>query len=96
MKSSQPEIINEAWRIQFTSIPSVLFDIDVEHEALENLETEMFEVSRAAGIASYYQWGLDIGHHQDWDPYARMEDFINGAWTQDITKIGIRMQGWKT
>ncbi|EDR02572.1 uncharacterized protein LACBIDRAFT_332135 [Laccaria bicolor S238N-H82] len=74
---TKPEIINEAWRIQFTSIPSVLFDIDVEHEALENLETEMFEVSRAAGIASYYQWGLDAGHHQDWDPYARMEDLNN-------------------
>ncbi|EDR06399.1 uncharacterized protein LACBIDRAFT_328726 [Laccaria bicolor S238N-H82] len=72
---TQPEIINEAWRIQFTSIPSVLFDIDVEHEALENLETEMFEVSRAAGIdGRLYQWGLDTGHHQDWDPYARMED----------------------
>ncbi|EDR15479.1 uncharacterized protein LACBIDRAFT_321327 [Laccaria bicolor S238N-H82] len=71
---TQPEIINKAWRIQFTSIPSVLFDIDVECEALENLETEMFEVSRAAGITSYYQWGLDAGHHQDWDPYERMED----------------------
>ncbi|EDR02673.1 uncharacterized protein LACBIDRAFT_332179 [Laccaria bicolor S238N-H82] len=71
---TQPEIINEAWRIQFTSIPSVLFDIDVEREALENLETKMFEVSRAVGITSYCQWGLDTGHHQDWDPYARMED----------------------
>jgi hypothetical protein len=71
---TQPEIINEAWRIQFTGIPSVLFDIDVEREALENLETEMFEVSRDAGIASYHQWGLDAGHHQDWDPYGGMED----------------------
>ena len=31
----------------------------------------MFEVSKEAGQAGYYQWGLDAGDHQDgWFPYA--------------------------
>jgi hypothetical protein len=30
----------------------------------------MFERSQAAGIAGEYQWGLDVGDHQDaWNPY---------------------------
>ena len=32
----------------------------------------MFEVSIRAGIAGNYQWGLDSGYHDDWNPYAQL------------------------
>jgi hypothetical protein len=49
-------------------------DVDVEREipreCLANLEEEMFERSKAVGIAGEYQWGLDTGDHQDsWNSY---------------------------
>ncbi|RPD52542.1 hypothetical protein L227DRAFT_468077, partial [Lentinus tigrinus ALCF2SS1-6] len=38
----------------------------------------MFERSAAAGIAGWYQWGLDAGDHQDgWDPYNEIPDSWN-------------------
>lgn len=30
----------------------------------------MFEVSFRTGMAGNYQWGLDSGHHNDWNPYS--------------------------
>lgn len=42
------------------------------------LEDEMFEVSQRAEVAGFYQWGLDVGHHQDnWDPYANLPSNLN-------------------
>jgi hypothetical protein len=50
-------------------------EVDVERECLAKLEEEMFERSQAAGIAGEYQWGLDIGDHQDaWNPYDGLPD----------------------
>jgi hypothetical protein len=47
--------------------------IDVELEILKLLEEQMFEVSKAAGRAGYWQWGRDAGDHQeDWDPYEHL------------------------
>lgn len=44
--------------------------IDVEAESITFLEERMFEVSKEAGEAGYYQWGLDVGDHQNqWSPY---------------------------
>jgi len=71
-------LLEKAWEVQFTGTPSMLTDIDVERECLERLEGEMFEVSQAAGIAGHYQWGLDAGDHQDWNPYAGMQNLNCG------------------
>ncbi|KAK0492406.1 hypothetical protein EDD18DRAFT_1013954, partial [Armillaria luteobubalina] len=44
--------------------------VDVDMEALILLEKRMFDTSEDAGIAGNYQWGLDIGMHQDgWFPW---------------------------
>jgi hypothetical protein len=71
-------LIKKAWEVQFTGTPSLLTDVDVERECLERLENEMFEVSQAARVAGHYQWGLDAGDHQDWDPYTGMQDLNCG------------------
>lgn len=43
---------------------------DVDKEAVEKLEKQMFECSSRAGKAGNYQWGLDAGPHQSgWEPY---------------------------
>ncbi|KAF8956646.1 hypothetical protein BDZ97DRAFT_1925337 [Flammula alnicola] len=72
------ELLEKAWEVQFTGTPSMLTDVDIERECLERLEAEMFEVSEEAGVAGHYQWGLDAGDHQDWDPYAGMQDLNHG------------------
>jgi hypothetical protein len=49
--------------------------VDVEQECLERLEEQMFERSLRAGIAGYYQWGLDAGDYQDyWYLYAGLSE----------------------
>ncbi|KAF8962433.1 hypothetical protein BDZ97DRAFT_1759284 [Flammula alnicola] len=72
------ELLEKAWEVQFTGTPSMLTDVDIERECLDRLEAEMFEVSEEAGVAGHYQWGLDAGDHQDWDPYAGMQDLNRG------------------
>jgi hypothetical protein len=60
-----------AWEIQENGDVTLLWqEVDVERECLAKLEEEMFERSQAAGIAGEYQWGLDVGDHQDgWNPF---------------------------
>jgi hypothetical protein len=66
------DLLLRAWEVQFTGTPERLVDIDIERDCLEQLEEEMFEVSIRAGIAGNYQWGLDSGYHDDWNPYAQL------------------------
>ncbi|KAJ7572400.1 hypothetical protein C8J56DRAFT_1068918 [Mycena floridula] len=50
--------------------PAQVTNVDVDREALSNLEAAMFEDSNEAGRAGNSQWGLDAGYHQDyWNPY---------------------------
>ena len=64
------DLIQRAWESQYSDLPPREGRADVDLEALEVLERQLFEVSEAGGDASYYQWGLDVGHHQeDWYPY---------------------------
>ncbi|KAI9063332.1 hypothetical protein FKP32DRAFT_1543201, partial [Trametes sanguinea] len=43
---------------------------DVDRECLRFFEQRLFERSKAAGVAGYFQWGLDAGDLQDdWVPY---------------------------
>ncbi|KAI0683221.1 hypothetical protein BC835DRAFT_1296586, partial [Cytidiella melzeri] len=54
------------------------FQVDVDHECLTLFEERLFERSREAGIAGWYQWGLDAGEHQEsWDPYAGLPSHWN-------------------
>lgn len=64
-------ILQTAWTIQmrFQSMDTE-FIIDVDKECLALFEERLFEVSKHAGPAGDYQWGLDSGDHQDkWDPW---------------------------
>ncbi|KIM36004.1 hypothetical protein M413DRAFT_14221 [Hebeloma cylindrosporum] len=63
------EILRKAWEVQLTGSTAILREIDVDKECLESLEEEMFERTERTGISGNWQWGLDVGHHQDgWDP----------------------------
>uniref|UniRef100_A0A0W0FNU7 Uncharacterized protein n=1 Tax=Moniliophthora roreri TaxID=221103 RepID=A0A0W0FNU7_MONRR len=44
---------------------------DVDRDSLAQLEQKMFDMSKEAGAAGNWQWGLDVGCHQDdWHPNA--------------------------
>ncbi|TFK32445.1 hypothetical protein BDQ12DRAFT_773402 [Crucibulum laeve] len=74
---NEEERLEEAWKFQLSAVPSLDTDVDVERESLERLEEEMFEVSVRAGVAGNYQWGLDAGQHQDWNPYCDLPEHWN-------------------
>jgi hypothetical protein len=64
-------ILEKAWEYQTKAVANDWAVADVDLESLKSLEIRMFEVSKEAGQAGYYQWGLDAGDHQDgWFPYA--------------------------
>ncbi|KAF9547111.1 hypothetical protein CPC08DRAFT_648853 [Agrocybe pediades] len=67
---------------------------DIEKECIQRLEEEMFEISTDAGIASHYQWGLDVGHHQgNWNPYSGLPDEWNhqdyGSIKDDVLRVSL-------
>jgi hypothetical protein len=70
-KLSHQELMEMAWEMQVNGDVNLLWqEVDVDRECLGKLEEEIFERSKAAGIAGEYQWGLDAGDHQDaWNPY---------------------------
>ena len=100
-KLSHQELLEMAWDIQENGDAELLWqEVDVERECLAKLEEEMFERSRAAGIAGEYQWGLDAGEHQDaWNPYDglpyhwihadRLEDYDDDEKVSFISSRGL-------
>jgi hypothetical protein len=63
-------LLKKAWDYQKASVRVDSMDVDVDMESIRALEERMFEVSKEAGRAGYYQWGLDEGDHEDkWFPY---------------------------
>jgi hypothetical protein len=63
-------LLKKAWEYQQVAVRSDFADVDVDRESIRLLEERMFEVSKEAGQAGYYQWGLDEGDHQEkWFPY---------------------------
>lgn len=73
-------MLNRAWNVLQTTSHSVRSaaaeDVDVDKECLASLEKQMFEVSNNAGVAGYWQWGLDSGDHQSlWDPYSNLPSY---------------------
>ncbi|KAF9455329.1 hypothetical protein BDZ94DRAFT_1180235, partial [Collybia nuda] len=72
------KVLDKAWEIQLTGVPSIWTDIDVDRDCLARLEEEMFEQSTQAGIAGHCQWGLDAGDHQAcWNPYSGTPEHWN-------------------
>jgi hypothetical protein len=71
------ELLQRAWKVQFSSATSILTDVDVDKDCLALLEEEMFERSARAGVAGHCQWGLDIGDHDGWDPYRDVPGYFN-------------------
>ena len=59
------DVLQKAWVAQLTGTPSILGEVDVDRECLEQLEEEMFERTDRTGPSGNFQWGLDAGHHQD-------------------------------
>ncbi|KAG6904433.1 hypothetical protein DXG01_009991, partial [Tephrocybe rancida] len=75
---SESDLLEKAWHVQCFEGSDLLMDVDVDRESLEHLEELMFERSREAGIAGYYQWGLDAGDHQEqWDPWGGLPTDLN-------------------
>ena len=104
-KRVKEDFISKAWNLQKMNISANLESVehqatvvDVDAECLEALEERMFERSKLAGLAGYYQWGLDAGCHQGhWDPWAgtpsewNREDF--DGWSEselEVSKSGPR------
>jgi hypothetical protein len=72
------DLLKHSWYIQHSQGPPFPA-IDVDKEAIGLLEHEMFETSKAAGPASFQQWGLDAGNHQNkWSPYP----FVPYSWNE--------------
>jgi hypothetical protein len=66
-------ILSQAWDSQMRRVADDTTIADVDLECLNSLERRMFEVSKAAGRAGYWQWGLDVGDHQEgWDLYGNL------------------------
>ena len=63
-------LLKKAWEYQQMAVRADFRDVDIDRESIGMLEERMFEISKEAGRAGYYQWGLDAGDHQDkWFPY---------------------------
>jgi len=70
LRDQEHFLLIKAWEYQQTAFRPDFRDVDVDRESIRMLEEQMFEVSKEAGCAGYYQWGLDEGDHQDkWFPY---------------------------
>ena len=66
-------ILAKSWESQVRNVTNDMMIADVDLESLNLLEARMFEVSKAADRAGYWQWGLDAGDHQEcWDPYGNL------------------------
>jgi hypothetical protein len=63
------DTLQKAWIAQLTGVPSILAEVDIDRECLEQLEEEMFERTHRTGPSGNFQWGLDAGHQDGWDPY---------------------------
>jgi hypothetical protein len=78
-------LLKKAWEYQKEVVRVDLMDVDVDMESLKLLEGRMFEVSKEAGRAGYYQWGLDVGDHQDkWFPYEHVVNHRDGEFDEEV------------
>ncbi len=74
-------ILDKAWSrqkdVRRNSDEQTYF-VDVDRECLQDFERRLFERSKDAGPAGFFQWGLDVGDHQNkWDPYQGLPEFWN-------------------
>lgn len=62
-------LLHKAWRYQVTHVHEDVMTRDVDLECLSLFERRLFSTVRN-NVATYGQWGLDAGDHQEkWYPY---------------------------
>ncbi|KAJ3551672.1 hypothetical protein NP233_g13036 [Leucocoprinus birnbaumii] len=62
--------------------------MDIDKEALANLEQLMMDRSQTRGRAGKFQWGLDTGMHQGrWDPYHECPFLTEEEHTRDVNPL---------
>lgn len=80
-------VMSKAWDDQMQASLDPYDSVDVDRECIAALERQMFEKSKAAGIAGYWQWGLDAGSHQNnWSPYVHTPEDWNKADAADFSE----------
>jgi hypothetical protein len=79
--STQPDDLEFAlWKAawQYLVNAHYLPASDVDLECLTSLEERMFERSNRVGASGNWQWGLDVGEHQEmWNPYFGLPIYWN-------------------
>ncbi|KAF5329617.1 hypothetical protein D9619_009245 [Psilocybe cf. subviscida] len=79
---SLDDALDHAWKILLSAEQISASGVDVDKDALLQLEEQMFERSARAGVAGNYQWGRDVGGHQGyWNPY----DGLPSTWCHKDT-----------
>jgi len=75
-----PYLVLCAWEALTSKDPlHTTLPCDIGWETLHSLEKLLFDCTVHAGLAGYYQWGLDAGDHQNaWYPYAGYEPIDPG------------------
>lgn len=62
-------------------------EVDVDLEAIQLLEDNIFAQTHLAGKAGLQQWGLDIGVHQDrWKPYGLVNTWQDRGTEERLNK----------
>ena len=82
------DLLHRAWQIQVSETDAASRALaDVDCECISAFEERLFECSAHAGLAGFYQWGLDAGDHQArWNPYNEVPsgwDLHNYDWDYD-------------
>ena len=79
-------MIQRAWNVQLKSgdMGKKITSQDVDLECLRDFERRIFDATKQAGQAGYFQWGLDAGDHQEaWDPYDSVPEDWKGWMPED-------------
>ncbi|KAK0187093.1 hypothetical protein F5146DRAFT_1209292 [Armillaria mellea] len=72
---SWPTLLEKTWEYMDKHMDANFTIVDIDLEAHEILEFQLFSQTEEAGTAGNQQWGLDVGCHQDnWYPYAVNHD----------------------
>lgn len=82
----ESSLIQRAWNVQLKSgdMGKKITSQDVDLECLRDFERRIFDATKQAGQAGYFQWGLDAGDHQEaWDPYDSVPEDWKGWMPED-------------
>lgn len=87
---TQNAALDRAWKLLSCEEQCSAQNVDVDRDALLQLEEEMFERSARAGIAGNYQWGRDVGGHQGyWNPYDGLPSIWDHGDAPDLEETSV-------